>query len=144
LQKSFDNEKILEAKPENNNIPYQLAFFKDTVSLVDYKTGSIKSLWQIKGIDRYWNKKESGEEGKYFRQLLFYKLLCEVDSEFSSKFDVVSLAIDFVEWKDWVYKLVNVEFSDEEYDDFKNVVKEVWAKINDLEFWRKLLMINIK
>jgi hypothetical protein len=139
LQKNFDNGKILRSKPENDNIPHQLAFFKEKVVLIDYKTGSTKSLWQIKWTDRYWNKKESGEEGKYFRQLLFYKLLCEVDFEFNSKFDVVNLAIDFVEWKDWVYKLVDVEFSDEEYEDFKNVVREVWGKINDLKFWREIL-----
>lgn len=144
LQSNFDNKKILGSKPENDTFPSQLAFFKDSVSLVDYKTWNIKSLWQIKWIDRYWNKKEWGEEWKYFRQLLFYKLLCEVDFEFSSKFDVWSIAIDFVEWKDGEYKLVQVEFSDEEYEDFKNIVREVWEKINDLKFWKDLFNEPLK
>lgn len=116
----------------------QMAFFKDKVALVDYKTGKAKSIWEIKWTDRYWNKKEW--EWKYFRQLMFYRLLCEVDFEFNSKFDVWSLALDFVEWKNWVYKYVEVEYSSEEYEDFKNEVRNAWNKMNDMEFWREVLL----
>jgi hypothetical protein len=35
--------------------------------------------------------------------------------------------------------LVDVEFSEEEYEDFKNVVRDVWRKISDLGFWREIL-----
>jgi hypothetical protein len=65
-----------------------MAFFKDSVALVDYKTGSAKSLGQIKGVDRYGNKKDNPSEGKYFRQLMFYKLLCENDREFMDTFEI--------------------------------------------------------
>jgi hypothetical protein len=116
----------------------QLAFFKDKVSLIDYKTWSIKTLGQIKWLDKNWNKKWP-EEGKYFRQLLFYKLLCETDFEFSSKFDVGNLAIDFVEWKDGIYKQVEVDYNSEEYEDFKKELREAWKKINDMEFWKNIL-----
>jgi hypothetical protein len=34
---------------------------------------------------------------------------------------------------------VDVEFGDEEYEDFKNVVREVWEKISNLEFWKEVL-----
>lgn len=118
---------------------WQLAFFKDSVALIDYKTWKIKTLWVIKGTDRYWNKKEWWWEWKYFRQLLFYKLLCEVDFEFSSKFDVWKLALDFVEWKDWEYKLIEVEYNEEEYEYFKNELREAWKQINDINFWKELL-----
>jgi hypothetical protein len=116
----------------------QLAFFKDKVSLIDYKTWGIKTLGQIKWLDKNWNKKWP-EEGKYFRQLLFYKLLCEVDFEFNSRFDVGSLAIDFVEWKDGIYKQVEVDYSSEEYENFKEELRGARKKINDMEFWRSIL-----
>ncbi|MDD3793584.1 MAG: ATP-dependent DNA helicase [Candidatus Gracilibacteria bacterium] len=130
-------EKIGEASSDDIQAG-QLAFFKDKVALVDYKTGKAKSIGEIKGIDRYGNKKEG--EGKYFRQLMFYKLLCEVDFEFNSKFSVGSLALDFVEGKDGVYKYVEVDYTDEEYEEFKNELKDAWEKINDIEFWREILL----
>lgn len=129
-------EKIGESNSLDTQA-WQLAFFKDKVALVDYKTGKTKSIWEIKWIDKFGNKKPG--EGKYFRQLMFYKLLCEVDFEFNSKFDVWSLALDFVEGKDWVYKYVEVDYSDEEYNEFKTELKDAWNKINDIEFWREVL-----
>ncbi len=115
----------------------QLAFFKEKVSLIDYKTWKIKWLSALKWIDRMWNKKEG--EWNYFRQLLFYKLLCESDTEFVSKFEVWDLVIDFVEWKDWVYKKVIVEYSSEEYEDFKKELIDSWNKIKDIQFWKSIL-----
>jgi len=115
----------------------QYALFKESVALTDYKTGKIKTIWQIKWLDRYGNKKEW--EGKYLRQLLFYKLLCENDSEFQSKFDIWSLNIDFVEWKDWVYKNIDIEYTLEEYEVFKEELIESWNKIKDVNFWKELL-----
>lgn len=130
-------EKIGESNSLDTQA-WQLAFFKDKVALVDYKTGKAKSIWEIKWIDKFGNKKPG--EGKYFRQLMFYKLLCEVDFEFNSKFSVWSLALDFVEGKDWVYKYVEVDYSDEEYNEFKEELKDAWNKINDIEFWREVLL----
>ena len=131
--------------PHTNPLPkgegvenwWQLAFFKEKVSLTDYKTGKIKTIGQIKWLDRYGNKKEW--EGKYLRQLLFYKLLCENDTEFQSKFDIGSLNIDFVEWKDWVYKNIDVDYTSEEYEVFKTELVESWNKIKDINFWKELL-----
>jgi hypothetical protein len=130
-------EKNWTTSIDIKNQKWQLAFFKDKVNLIDYKTGSIKTIWQIKWTDRYWNKKEW--EWKYFRQLLFYKLLCEIDFEFNSKFEVWNLALDFVEWKDWNYKLVEIEYSDEEYEFFKSEIKDARDKINNPEFWKSIL-----
>jgi len=122
---------------------WQLAFFKDKVALIDYKTGKSKTLGQIKWLDRYWNKKED-ECGvpvgwKYFRQLLFYKLLCEVDSEFNSKFEIWTVALDFVEGRDWDYKYIELEITTEEYEFFKEEIRQSWAQINDINFWKELL-----
>jgi DNA helicase-2/ATP-dependent DNA helicase PcrA len=118
----------------------QMAFFKETVALVDYKTWKPKTIWEIKWIDRYWNKKPW--EWKYFRQVLFYKLLCELDFEFTSKFDIWSIALDFVEWKDWVYKYVEIDYTVEDFENFKTELKESRTKIKDIDFWRELLKQN--
>jgi len=124
------------ASPEGEG---QSALFTEDVAVVDYKTGWIKTEWKIKGLDRYWNKKESFEEGKYYRQLLFYKLLAENDPEFNSKFNIVELALDFVEWKNWEYKYLWLVPEKDDYEEFKTLVKDSWEKINSLDFWREVL-----
>jgi len=130
-------EIIWESSNSLVNKSGQMAFFKESVALIDYKTWKPKTIWGIKWLDKNWNKKPW--EGKYFRQLLFYKLLCELDYDFSSKFDIWSLAIDFVEWKDWVYKYLEVDYTDDEFEDFKNELLDSRKKIKDIEFWKGLL-----
>ena len=136
-------EKLWEASMQGKDQEWQLAFFKDSVRLVDYKTGKIKSIWQIKWIDRYGNKKEDPSEGKYFRQMMFYKLLTELDHEFSSKFEVESLTLDFVEWKNDEYKTIEVDYTPEEYEEFKKQVLKAWSQISDINFWKDLLWLKI-
>ena len=111
------------------------------VNLIDYKTWKAKTLWVIKWLDRYWNKKDITEHGWYFRQLLFYKLLCDNDIEF--KYHIHSLAIDFVEWKDWNYKYIPVDYTNEEYEEFKILLTDSYNKMNDIDFWKKLLQKDI-
>lgn len=116
---------------------WQMAFFKESVALVDYKTWRVKSIWEIKWIDKFWNKK--AWEWNYFRQLMFYKLLCELDYEFSSKYDIWSLALDFVEWKEGNYKYIEVDYTSEDYEYFKEELVQSWAKMTDINFWKELL-----
>lgn len=116
---------------------WQMAFFKDTVTLIDYKTGKVKTENVIKWLDRYGNKKEG--EGWYFRQLMFYKLLCENDRDFTNRFDIGSLAIDFAEGKDGKYSFINITPSEEEYSFFLEELKTARAQISDIDFWKKLL-----
>jgi len=111
----------------------------EDVALVDYKTWSTKSENVIKWVDRYGNKKESFKEGKYYRQLLFYKLLAENDSDFYTKYNIEELALDFVEWKNWKYKYQAIEINEEDYENFKELLKESRTKINDINFWREVL-----
>ncbi len=117
----------------------QIALFTEKVALVDYKTWSIKSNSIIKWIDRYWNKKSWPTDWAYARQLLFYKLMFENNFELNSKYSISELALDFVEGKNWEYRYTPVSFTNEEYEDFKNELREAWEKINDLEFWREVL-----
>lgn len=118
---------------------WQFSLFRENVKLIDYKTWRSKSIWEIKWIDKSWNKKEWIWEGNYFRQLLFYKLLCEMDYETNSKYEVCALAIDFVEGRDWNYKYVEVDFSDEDFSNFKQLIKDSWEKISNMDYWREVL-----
>ncbi len=118
---------------------WQMAFFKESINLVDFKTWSCKTLWVIKWLDKFWNKKPWYQHGKYYRQLLFYKLMCELDPEFSSQYEVWWLTLDFVEWKKEVYKKITVDYTQEDYVEFKELIQDTWAKINDLNFWKDYL-----
>lgn len=127
---------------ESNN-PWssgQFALFKEHIAIVDFKTWSVKRIGEIKWTDKDGNKKPGFKEWKYGRQLLFYKLLCELDKEFSSKFDITSMWLDFVEWKNDEYKIVEVDFSDEDYQEFKELVKDTRSKISDINFWKEFLI----
>jgi len=132
-------DKVEKIWTTENNLKkeWQQALFRENVALIDYKTWKVKTLWVIKWLDRYWNKKPW--EGNYARQLMFYKLLCELDREFNSMFDIWSLAIDFVEWRDWKYKSLEVDITKEEYEEFKNEVVDSWKKISDIKFWKEVL-----
>lgn len=112
---------------------------KASICVVDYKTGSIKSLGQIKGTDRYGNKKEEPQEWQYFRQLLFYKLLCELDTSFNAHYEVSDLMIDFVEWRNGEYKQLLVPFEPQEFEDFKILLADSREKIKNIEFWKEIL-----
>ncbi len=125
----LDNSSSEEISPL-----WQQALFKNKVSLVDYKTWKTKTIWSIKWLDRNWNKKEEGWD--YYKQLLFYKLMFENCSELKSRYDIWELGIDFVEWKDWEYKYISVPYSNEDFEDFKKLVKDSRAKISDIDFWK--------
>lgn len=116
---------------------WQLTFFKEKISLIDYKTWKPKSIWEIKWIDKNWNKKPW--EWKYFRQVLFYKLLAWLDHNLSTNYIVNSLALDFVEWKNWEYKYVEIDFHDEDMENLKVEILNSWQKIKDINFWKNLL-----
>ncbi len=131
-------EKIWDSK---NNITkdWQWSLFIEDVAVVDYKTWVVRTENKIKGIDKYWNKKDDFKEWKYYRQLLFYKLLAESDPEFRSKYNIVELALDFVEWRNWKYKYLQISIDKNDYEDFKELVRDSWQKINSLDFWKDVL-----
>gem|GEM_PF-1190087 len=70
---------------------------------------------------------------------MFYKLLCQLDSEFSSKYEIGSLALDFVEGRDGEYKYIEVPYTPEEFEDFKKELLEAWKQISDISFWKQIL-----
>lgn len=106
--------------------------YKKLVRFVDYKTGRAKSENEIKWLT-------ANSEGQYFRQLLFYDLMASLDREFIAKHEIWSLAIDFVEGKDWNYKFIDISYTSEDLENLKEIIKDSRNKISDLEFWREVV-----
>ncbi len=117
----------------------QGGLFSQSVRITDYKTWAAKYLWQIKWQDKDGNAFSGYEEGRHGRQLMFYKLLFENDYELHSQFQIGELELDFCEGKNGKYKRVSVEFTDEEYKEFQNLVKKSYAQMRDVDFWREFL-----
>jgi DNA helicase-2/ATP-dependent DNA helicase PcrA len=90
------------------------------VNVVDYKTG----------------KKKSDKKEDYHRQLVFYKILLNLDEK--KKFVMKSGELDFVEPDDkGRYKKDLFEITDKEVDDVIKIIKEKALEIYNLEFWDK-------
>jgi len=92
------------------------------VNVVDYKTGKPDSKYQ-----------ELSPEGDYFRQLVFYKLLCSEAKAFP--YDVVSGTIDFVEKNNknqFIRK--NYQLTNDDVAKLKSQIIEVFSKIKSLDF----------
>lgn len=93
------------------------------VNIVDYKTGKPEN-----GL------KKLSKNGDYYRQLVFYKLLCDESPRFP--FTFASAEIDFVqksEKKGFIKKQVII--TDEEVSDLKKQIKEIWNQIQNLSFF---------
>lgn len=93
------------------------------VHIVDYKIGKIEN-----GL----RKLRKG--GDYWRQLVFYKLLCDVSPRFPFRFK--SAEVDFIqksETKGFVKKAMEV--TDEEVSELKEEIKKVWNNIQSLAFF---------
>lgn len=138
-------ELISDASTNWSDFVWQWALFSQEIALIDYKTGSIKGEWYIKWIDRYWNKKDllSPWEWNYFRQLLFYKLMIEGSRDFQNSYKIWELALDFIGWKNWEYRYVPVSYTSEDFEFFKQELKDAWFQISSLEFWGWFLDENL-
>ncbi len=98
------------------------------VKIVDYKTGKPKTKNQILG-----NTKDS--DGSLYRQLLFYSLLSSLNR--NNRYNVVEMQIDFI--GDRKTEPVRVSFSkpdQNDIDELKDQIREVWANIHDYKFAR--------
>jgi len=92
------------------------------VNVVDYKTGKPDSKYQ-----------ELSPEGDYFRQLVFYKLLCSEAKGFP--YEVVSGTIDFIEKNNknqFIRK--NYQLTNDDVAKLKSQIIEVFSKIKSLDF----------
>ncbi len=102
------------------------------VRVVDYKTSSPKSENEIRG-----NTKNS--EGGIFNQLVFYKLLGDLDSTFASnqngkKYTIKEACVDFLKKKDTKFVKVSLPILDEDVAALKEKIVDVYSRITNLEF----------
>lgn len=92
------------------------------INVVDFKTGKPDSSYD-----------KLKPDGDYFRQLVFYKILCEQSKGF--KYKVKSGTIDFIQ-KDYYgkFKKVNFQITDDDVKNLKHLIIETYKKITALEF----------
>lgn len=112
---------------------------KKKVRVVDYKTGRPKTMNEILGkvgIDEYSERELALPEsirGQYKRQLVFYKLLTDLDKSFGPTATVGIL--DFVKPNsEGKFTRREVALLDEDVEDLKKLILEVMAEIRSLKF----------
>lgn len=115
----------------------------DKIELVDAGDIQKNGLWRegskVRITDYKIGKPENGLRklspgGDYYRQMVFYKLLCDVSPRFP--FTFASAEIDFIqksEKKGFVKK--SIEITDEEVRSLTKEIKEVWNQIQQLAFF---------
>jgi DNA helicase-2/ATP-dependent DNA helicase PcrA len=100
-----------------------------SVKVVDYKTGSVKTVGQIMGTTQ-------DSTGDLHRQLVFYKLLLELDKRLKLKFGAAEL--DFVQSPADKGKSGKMKFliTNDEVAELKEVIRKVIGDIRALRFPR--------
>ncbi len=96
---------------------------KDSFLVIDYKTGHIPS-----------KKALADPNEDYRRQLTFYSLLLESEPEFKNK--KISFALWFIGNRNQKPLFFGFTPSDEEKEQLRQLLAEVWQKIQGLEFSR--------
>jgi len=110
------------------------------VCVVDYKTGKPRTAGEIEGktVSADLSPREQtlpdGLKGAYKRQLLFYKLLTELDKSFLPT--VTEGVFEFVEPDKQTGKMISRRFSlvDEEVEQLKDLIRTVMGEIRSLAF----------
>jgi len=98
------------------------------VKVIDYKTGKPKSKNEIEGKTKY-------SDGGYKRQLVFYKLLCDLDKTF--KYKAEQFELDFVEPNETgKYKKEVFTITENEVKELKEVIIQTMKDIRELKFER--------
>lgn len=113
---------------------------KKTVAVIDYKTGTPKTKGEIEGTTKDPERSEREEKlpegirGRYKRQLLFYKLLLQLDAHLPVT--AVTGEFDFVEPDKQSNKMVRRSFDllDEDVEQLKQLILEVMREITALKF----------
>lgn len=113
----------LDDIPITGKIDLVNIFDKKRVEVVDFKTGNPDGKY-----------KELSAEGDYFRQLVFYKLLADLDQNFN--YEVIKGTIDFVQKSRQKGTFIRREFdiTPEHLTSLKSLIKETYQKIISFEF----------
>ena len=118
---------------------------KGLLRVYDYKTGKPKSRGGIEATSKTYQKDFSERElslpetirGPYKRQLIFYKILLDLDRTINPNWQVSEAVFEFVEPKEkGSNKHIAHAYSitDEEVSDLKQLIKEVMREIRSLSF----------
>jgi DNA helicase-2/ATP-dependent DNA helicase PcrA len=99
------------------------------VRIVDYKTGSVQTRNEILG-------KTKSSDGDYYRQLVFYQLMVQLDRTFP--FRVAETELDFVEpdKKTKRFKKERFKISAADLDALKKIIRRAMNKIRQFSFSR--------
>jgi DNA helicase-2/ATP-dependent DNA helicase PcrA len=101
------------------------------VRVIDYKTSAPKTEGQIRG-----STKDS--KGEIFNQLVFYKLLGDLDSSFSDskgkKYIIQEACVDFLKKKDNKFSKISLQITDEDVEELKTKISAAYKSILNLEF----------
>lgn len=95
------------------------------VKIVDYKTSSPKSL-------NYLQAQTAEKDTSFLYQAYFYKLLAENDPLFDWRIQEVEF--DFLTPTDGKFKKVSIPINNDDYNQFKIKIKEIYTKIQKLDF----------
>jgi len=130
LEEKVDNVEI-EGIPIKGVLD-RATVHKDYVEVVDYKTANPTSTENRKKIRTPDAKKPEG--GEYWRQIVFYKLLCLADRK--NNWNMTRGTMDFVEPDRKTGKFTRVDYvvSPKHIDIVTQQIKETWAKIHNYEF----------
>lgn len=95
---------------------------KNQANVIDFKTGKPDS-----------KSKELSKDGDYFRQLVFYKILCQQAKGFNYQIDTGT--IDFVQTDSkGQFKKITFKLTQEDTDQLTKLITETYQKISNLEF----------
>jgi hypothetical protein len=108
----------------------QLSKDSGHVLVIDYKTGAAKSEREIRGgLDI--GEISRTDEGDKFRQMAFYSLLLEQGDPMITP---MAYALEFIGERGEDPERVELSVSDQEKDQLRSLIKDVWAKIQNLDF----------
>jgi DNA helicase II / ATP-dependent DNA helicase PcrA len=109
------------------------------VQVIDYKTGRSRTINEIEGkvgTTEYSERELQLPEsirGWYKRQLVFYKLLLELDKSFTGK--IIHGTFEYVEPEDsGKYVTRDIILDDEAVRELKNLIQQVITEIRELKF----------
>ncbi len=120
----LDNKIHLQGKVDKIEI---IDKSKREIKITDYKTGKPKSRNEILG------ETKNTDAGQY-RQLLFYKLLIDLDDSF--KYTVREVELDYIGHRSGKPKRENFTIKDSDVESLKETIRKVTEDIKNLKFER--------
>jgi len=115
---------------------------KKFLRICDYKTGAPCSQWELdKTPSLYLKRDDKGQ--RYYNQLLFYRILTDLDPYFSSfAATAVEGKLIFVDPVKEIFEERSIEYKTQDIEDMKQVIIDTWNNIQKLDFPRKHLRNN--